>query len=138
MNSSLSKDGCRRRVVGWAPQKQKYQWKISKFDEKIEHLSFIRILVQTYIDKFHLITHIDPLEDYSVICLQKKPPIYNKTTRKRRRMIKNSDCWYSVSNMFSRSGSRLSTMRVTRRIVLKLLTKHSTILAVLKIKFGGF
>ena len=78
----------------------KYQWKISKFDEKIEHLSFIRILVQTYIDKFHLITHIDPLEDYSVIYLQKKPPIYNKTTRKRRRMIKNSDCWYSVSKLY--------------------------------------
>ena len=40
--------------------------------------------------------------------------------------------------MFSRSGSQLSTMRVTRRIVLTLLTKRSTILAVVKIKFGGF
>ena len=40
--------------------------------------------------------------------------------------------------MFSRRGSRLSTMRVTRRIVLTLITKRSTILAVLKIKFGGF
>ena len=29
-------------------------------------------------------------------------------------------------------------MRVTRGIVLTLLTKRSTILAVLKIKFGGF
>ena len=29
-------------------------------------------------------------------------------------------------------------MRVTRRIVLTLLTKRSTILAVLKIKFSGF
>ena len=42
------------------------------------------------------------------------------------------------AGMFSRSGSRLSTMRVTRRIVLTLITKRSTILAVLKIKFGGF
>ena len=45
-------------------------------------------------------------------------------------------CFFT--SMFSRSGSRLSTMRVTRRIVLTLLTKGSTILAVLKIKFGGF
>ena len=44
----------------------------------------------------------------------------------------------TVATMFSQSGSRLSTMRVTRRIVLKLITKRSTILAVLKIKFGGF
>ena len=41
-------------------------------------------------------------------------------------------------HMFSRSGSRLLTMRVTRQIVLHLLQKHSTSLAVIKKKFGLF
>ena len=49
--------------------------KISKFDENT-YLKFkfqdFSILAQTCIDKFHLIAQIDPLEDYSVIYLQKK------------------------------------------------------------------
>ena len=40
--------------------------------------------------------------------------------------------------MFSQSGSRLSTMRVTRWIVLTLLTQCSTSLAVFKNNCGRF
>ena len=40
--------------------------------------------------------------------------------------------------MFSRSGSQLSTMRVTRQIVLTLLIKRSMSLAVFLKKFGHF